>query len=148
MSSERSIGQNFTFIIRNYPSSKEIMEIIYLEFESVYCERDSGFEETVAVIGGNVVVIECEGMKSGYKSRSCMLSDSGAKWGKIIDNCEINIGAVLAIVISVMIVLILIILGVVYTLLKNRKFRKRATSSVLIKQNKSGSISVENPIQV
>lgn len=148
MSNIKDIGKNYTFTIQNYPSIKEIIEIIYLKFESVLCESDNGFEETVAIIGGNIVVIDCGLMKSGYKSRICLLTDCKAEWSQIIDNCEVNIGGIAAIVISVIIVLIIMICIIVYILLKSGKFRNRATSSVLIRQTKNESINLETPIQI
>lgn len=126
------INRKYTFTVRNSNGIENI--IIYLNFEVIYCEEDSGFPKTVAIEGGNLMQIECSGTKSGKLSRKCFLIEESIKrssWGEIIDGCSTSSGVIAGITIGVVCGVILIVCFVLFCVLRSGMIRKRATSTVL-----------------
>lgn len=138
ISDENNYNRNYTFTIRN-SNGKETVSI-YLDFTVIYCEDDgNGFPKSIAIEGGNLIQIKCDGVKSGLISRKCYLITDlkKSKWGEIIDGCTTSDGVVAGIVIGVICGVIIIVFGVVICVMKSGIIRKRATSTVLSNNNSS-----------
>lgn len=140
----------YTFVIKNPPSTATKTVKIKLSFSTISCPADNGFPVTSAVSGGKDVYLKCSGGKSGFRIRTCYLIDEEPKWkwSEIRDDCSSNSGTIAAIVIGVIAGLIVVGCIVLFCVLRSGLFTKRATSSTMKKRVLDDKAAAANAGQV
>lgn len=117
-------GQYYEFYVKNIDSGITVSQSIYLEFKTLFCEADSGFPKTVAVVGGKTIVKKCGGSKTGFESRTCYLLDNGVKWSDVSSDCKMESGVIAGIVVGSVVGVGLIVFVVVLCVLRGSLVKK------------------------
>lgn len=114
----------YNFTIENPPSVKVESVIVEIELEGIYCENDDEFPRSLAMIGGNEILIDCGSSKKGMKKRRCILSDDRKGiWSEIDDSeCELSDGVIIGIAVGSVAVGLLLIVVIVILLLRSGLF--------------------------
>lgn len=135
-------GKNYTFIVNNPPSPDVVKRVIYLEFNIVKCDKDSGFPNTIAEIGGNSVSIQCEKGYDGIKTRVCYYTDAEPVWSSIRSDCRINGSKIAAIVVGVVVTVVIVCCISIYCILRSGIIGKKIKLHKLPKNKNDDGVRI------
>lgn len=111
-----------TYVFTVYNSNGNNSVSITIEIITKYCEKDGEWDRT-EITAKNYV--GCKTAYSGNKYRSCLVTDNGeAVWGGVIDDCSIETGLIVGIVIVCIVAVALIVLVVVFCVYRRNAIKK------------------------
>lgn len=95
---------------------------IVIEVITKYCEKTGDWERTEI---SSKSYAGCSAAYSGNKYRSCLVTDNGeALWGGIIDDCSLETGLIVGIVIICIVVVALIVVVVIFCIYRRNAIKK------------------------
>lgn len=115
-----SNNQNYTVEVYNAYGNGNVS--ISIEVITKYCEKNGDWERTEITIKSYA---GCGGAYSGNKYRFCLATDNGeAVWGGVIDDCSLQTGLIVGIVVVCIVALALIVLVVVFCVYRRNAIKK------------------------
>lgn len=117
-----SDSKNKTYTFNVYNDHGSVNVSINIEVVIKYCSKDGDWGRTEM---GAANYLGCKGAYSGNKYRKCIGTDNGdAVWGGINDDCTMQTGLIVGIVVVCIIAVTLIILVIVFFIFRRNAVRK------------------------